>query len=437
MAVREVSIDITPPASASFAESALCYGVMQGRGVVLTDAYGVSVSDGLLDFLARLGCGVECHDGGIILTMRSGSRSEGEPIDSADENDFFRKMLMLARRGFDAPLRFPEDVSGSFETELIMYKRMGFDYELVDSGRSRLCRPILIPTRKMRYELPKKNYYLLDSLIAGVMTSGCVVELISPAEIDTSLWDAIPVMGVELKPVSQEAEEDELARRMSRLKALRPEFKYVIRRIDSSGGIDLRLPGDHMLAVAAAGAVCMARGSPVRFRNLLKTRRVLSAFRMLDRMGAGVSMKDSSTELPGRRCEVAVRPGALAGKRFGGDSVRACPEAFFVLASLGMIADGKTVIRGLPFGSELWRRRVGHVREILHSCGARVGEIEDGLVVESSSDLMMVDYLDTGDELCELLQQMLSLALPHHSTYSDPAHFAKSLLFDLYGRLGA
>jgi len=91
----------------------------------------------------------------------------------------------------------------------------------------------------------------------------------------------------------------------------------------------------------------------------------------------------------------------------------------------------------LPFGSSLWRNRVGQVREILDSCGARVGEVEDGLVVEAGDDPMLTAYYDTGDELCELLQQMLSLALPHHSGYKAPAHFENSALFGLYNRLTA
>jgi hypothetical protein len=97
----------------------------------------------------------------------------------------------------------------------------------------------------------------------------------------------------------------------------------------------------------------------------------------------------------------------------------------------------KTVIRDLPFGSSIWRKRVGFVREIIDSCGARAGEIEDGLVIEAGKDLMMMTYLDTGDESCELLQQMLSLALPNHSGYRPPVHFENSALFRLYNELTA
>jgi hypothetical protein len=436
--VKKLSGEIRLSPSSAFAESVLYYGMMQGRNVTLECKDSLIVPGEAQDFAVKLGYRIDKSKDSIDLIYDTEPSTNDHPIESRNGNDFFRKMLVLARAGFDVSLKLPEDTASDFETELLLFRRMGFECKLAGANDSRLRSLSMTPTRAMKYTLPEKNYHLIEPLIAGVMASGCLVELISPFEIDHSNWGAFPALGIEVKPVLKNTEENELTRRMNRLKSVsNREFKYIMRRTGQAEKIRLLLPGDHLLGLFAAGLICMKRNSNVRLLNLANTHGVASSFRMLAKMGAEVSINcvkaDQSTPL----CEVAVSSSKLTGKRFGADSIRACPEASCVVAGLGMIAEGKTVIRDLPFGSSSWCKRVGHVREIIDSCGARVGEIEDGLVVEAGEDLMMMTYLDTGDEPCELLQQMLSLALPHHADYRPPVHFENSALFGLYNELTA
>ncbi|MCK4657184.1 MAG: hypothetical protein KAT85_09115 [candidate division Zixibacteria bacterium] len=436
--MKKLSGDIRLAPSSSFAESVLFYGMMQGRNVTLGCEDALIVPDGAQDFAVKLGYRIDTSRNSISLLCNTEPGTNNHPIESRDGKDFFRKMLVLARAGFDVSLKLPVDTANDFETEFLLFRRMGFECELIGENDSRLRSLSMTPTRAIKYSLPKKNYHLIEPLIAGVMASGCSVELISPFEIDYSKWGAFPALGIEIKPVVKNAEENELTRRINRLRSVsKKEFKYTVRRTGLPEEIGLLLPGDHLLGLFAAGLVCMRRNSSVRLLNLASTHGVTSAFRMIAKMGAEVSIKDVKADHATPLCEVIVTSDKLTGKRFGGDSVRACPEASCVVAALGMIAEGKTVVRDLPFGSSIWCKRVGYVREILNSCGARVGEIEDGLVVEAGEDLMMMTYRDTGDELCELLQQMLSLALPHHSDYHPPSHFENSALFGLYNELTA
>jgi hypothetical protein len=412
--------------------------MMQSRNVTLDCGDGLTISEDVKDFAVKLGYRFDTSRNSIGLLCDTEPGTNDNPIESRDGNDFFRKMLILARTGSEMSLKLPRDTANDFETESLLFRRMGFECKLVGENDSRLRSLSMTATREMKYTLPEKNYHLIEPLVAGVMASGCSVELISPFEIDYSKWGAFPALGIEIKPVVKSAEENELTRRINRLRSVsNKEFKYTVRRTGLPEEIRLLLPGDHLLGLFAAGLVCMRRNSSVRLLNLANTHDVTSAFRMLAKMGAEVSIKDVKADHATPLCEVTVTSGKLTGKRFGGDSVRACPEASCVVAALGMIAEGKMVIRDLPFGSSIWCKRVGYVREILDSCGARVGEIEDGLVVEAGEDLMMMTYLDTGDELCELLQQMLSLALPHHSDYHAPAHFENSALSGLYNELTA
>jgi hypothetical protein len=437
--VKKLAGEIALAPSAAFAESVLHYGMIQGRDVTLRGCGCLGLSDDLQQFAATIGYGLDSSDDGITLSQQIGFEASKHPIPSRDNSDFFRKMLAMARAECDTPLVLPDDTGDDFELELILHRRMGFGYELLDGSESQLCKPTVTPTSAMKYRLPEKNYHLFEPIVSGVMASGCTVELISPFEIDPSAWSAYPTLGIDVESRDEIAEQDELSRRINRLKpATKQEFRYIVKKLDIlEDRIEIDLPGDHMVGLFAAGTACLIRNSSIKISNILKTRGISSAFRVLARMGAEVDIAGAGNELSSPLCDVTIASGELIGKRFSGDSIRACPEVSCVLASLGMIAEGKTVIRDLPFGSDFWRARVGSVREILDSCGARVGEIEDGLVVEGGGDLMMMTYLNTGDEMCELTQQMLSLALPHHSSYRDPAHFKNSVLFKLYNGLTA
>jgi hypothetical protein len=258
------------------------------------------------------------------------------------------------------------------------------------------------------------------------------VELHSDHELDFSDWSILADIGIDISRVAQDDEEDELARRLRRVrKIVVEEHCYTIRKIDIAESIDIVLPGDHHLGMFVAGLFILSGNGSVRLTRLPRTASVASIFKALARMGMDTAIQDDKS------IDDYLASSDLKGKRFGGDVIRSCPELLFLLGPLGMIADGKTVIRDLPFGSALWRERVGFVRETLEACGARIGEVEDGLVVEGGGDLMMMTYFETGDRLCDLMQSMLSLALPHHSSFRPPAESATSAISRLYNRLVA
>ena len=435
--MNKLSGEIALPASATLAESILYYGMMQHREVTLVGTGGIAVPNGVIDFAASVGYKLQVSDNEVRLIKVAEPKSNGQPIVSNGKKEFFRRLLVTARMKTEAALQMPSCIDGDFEIESILYRRMGLNCELIDDERLHLCRPVTTPTSVMKYQFSKKNYYLIEPLVSGAMATGCKVELLSPVEVECSPWNFFPSLGIKVELCVDDKEENELARRLRRRKSnYKKEFRYIVQRSEEPDDVEIRLPGNHLLGLFAAGLAVLTKSSKVKLLNVPNISAVLSAFRMFSKMGAEISLRDVKGESPAH-CEVTVETGKLTGKRFVGNAVRAYPEVFCIIASLGMIAGGKTVIRDLPFGSNMWRKRVGYVREILDSCGARVGEIEDGLVVEGGSDLMMTSYLDTGDELCDLLQQMLSLALPHHSTYHNPNGFENSQLFRLYNELTA
>ncbi|MBU1320252.1 MAG: hypothetical protein KKG33_02735 [candidate division Zixibacteria bacterium] len=425
--------EITLPASSELAEELIFLGLMQGREVMLSGAGDLQISEDLMNFAGRMGYCITYSDCNIEMISAGERRTDTETLQVADKRDFFRKMLVLARSQSDAHLAVPKDIDSDFESELILYKRMGFDYDLIERNGSRLCVPTRTETPNIKYRLPAKSYHLLDSIICGTIASGCSVELTSPVEVHPTPIMTLPDIGIELLLQKDEQVEDELARRLKRLRPSgKKKFRYTVQRHDITEPLRAILPGDHLPGLFVVGVGCIRSASGLIVRGFAKSETISAFCRMLGKMGAGITLRDSSAEASGGMCEIALSTLDLTGKRFGGSDIRSCPESFAVLATLGMLAAGKTVIRDLPFGSNLWRRRVGFVRDVLEQCGARIGEVEDGLVVEKGVDSMMMSWVETVDPYCDLFQQMLSIALPHHSSYCEPSHFKNSQLFHLY-----
>jgi len=428
------TVDLPP--SQSIAERALRWGILQRREVILKNATALVASPAVVDLISTTGFELRYNDD-IIEMRRAENVRENTSISPDNMDSFLQHLVAFAPNGEDVVIHKPEDSDDDHETRLLLFRRMGIDYDRVEDEDITMCRPTLNPPESIRYTLPERNYHLVESLSEGVLTSGCQVDLCSPIGMEKPLMSTFSSLGLSFEQVIEEGEEDELERRLKRLKPkeIEREFVYRISRNSDPTPIEMTLPGDFELALFLASAVLSRKKSSVVIRGLLKSTSIISAFRLFGKAGADVSVTDGdSSELP--LCNITVgRSGDLAGKRFGGDSIRALPEVAIPLAVMGMFASGKTVIRDLPFGSVEWQRRVSNVREILDSCGARVGEIEDGLVVEAAPEYSMTRYIETGDPLCELLQQTLSLVLEHDSGFTIPENFNESHLYERFSSL--
>ncbi len=437
--MKSIQGTIDLPPSKSIAERALHWGILQRREVVLQNAGGLGLSTDLRALAEA--SGFEIKDAGNVIEMRQ-STDHGPKdgsIETRDMDSFLKYLVAFAPNGGDVVIRKPSVSDDDRDTRLLLFRRMGIDYDRIEDDNILYCRPTLNPPEKIKYALPDKNYHLVDSLSDGVLVSGCQVEISSHVEIDRPLASSSGSTGLTFEQVIEESEEDELDRRLRRLKPKEEEKKFVYRlaKQAESAPIQIELPGDHLVALFVGAMALSRRKSSVTVRGLLKSPAIALAFKLFSKLGAEVSVSDSEVETDTLAlCDITFsRTGDLTGKRFGGDAVRGLPEISIPLALAGMFASGKTVVRDLPFGSADWRLRVSHVREILHSCGARVGEIEDGLVVEAGQEYAVSRYHEIDDCLCDLLQQSLALILDHDSGFSSPSHFQDSRLFRIYQKL--
>lgn len=138
--------------------------------------------------------------------------------------------------------------------------------------------------------------------------------------------------------------------------------------------IDQRIPGDFSSATFAAVAAAAGTGLTLENLDFSDPQGDKAVFDMLERMGAVVERRGLS---------VNVR----AGERLEGTTIdlNGMPDALPALAVLGCRARGTTSIVNVPQARIKECDRIAVMAAELAKMGARVTELEDGLVVEQST----------------------------------------------------
>ena len=125
--------------------------------------------------------------------------------------------------------------------------------------------------------------------------------------------------------------------------------------------------------------------------------------RILNRFGVKVDfvkIADADEE----RYNLLVSEEKLTARKIDEGLMRGCNYVFGPLALLAAFLKGKTILRGLAKSSSLWRDRVDGMARILTSAGVRVGEVEDGMVLESAQEFTDVTYYEFDDPYLQLAQ---------------------------------
>jgi hypothetical protein len=428
----KLHIEAELPPSVEFAERAILYALAGDFEATLLSARGVQLSPFIFDIAASAGFDIESGEDRIHVRRQPSLPKPNSLRLGVEDGDIYERLIVSSAVGCG---RCPVDLMKMLETcdeASLVARRLGVTASSRTSEDSDGMSLRLIPQDVVKYKLPPKNNHLLNVLLAGVVASGCKLELRSEHPVDFLKWS--DWNGIVLRIEHQEVDESELERRLKRAKGYsKEEYVYRIERLPVSEALEFRVPGEEALAAALITAVGLTRDCAGRVRGFPRRAASGPLLRAITRMGMEVSTTDDGRT--GNRESAILElcgKGELAGKRFGGGLMRSCPELLFVLAPLGMIASDKTVIRDLPFGSRLWRQRVTTVREILESCNARIAEIEDGVVIEGGGELMLTTHVETPDRLCNLMQNALALALPHHSSYVMPDSFNDSWITAAY-----
>lgn len=150
---------------------------------------------------------------------------------------------------------------------------------------------------------------------------------------------------------------------------------------------DILVPGDISSAAYFAVAAAIVPGSEVLLRNVGINPTRDGLLRVLQTMGADVTLLNSKGQDNEPSADLLVRSSTLHATSIEGDLIPTLIDEIPVLAVLACFADGTTVIRDAAELKVKESNRIRTVCDGLFAMGADVTETEDGMIIRGGKPL--------------------------------------------------
>ena len=246
--------------------------------------------------------------------------------------------------------------------------RMGADFTASPGGRLPLMLRGLSPAVPIEYRLPVASAQVKSAvLLAGLNTPG-VTRVIEPVPTRDHSERMLTGFGAELT-----VEQDGQATRIISIRGeaeLRPQHIVV--------------PGDPSSAAFPVVAALLVPGSEVAILNVGLNPTRAGLFEILRAMGADLTFIDERVVGGEPVADIRVRHSALTGIEVPPEVAPSMIDEFPILFVAAALAKGRTVARGLEELRVKESDRLTTMADGLRAAGARVQELEDGLVIDGS-----------------------------------------------------
>jgi len=245
---------------------------------------------------------------------------------------------------------------------------MGADITASPGGRLPLMLRGLCPAVPIEYRLPVASAQVKSAvLLAGLNTPG-ITRVIEPVPTRDHSERMLAGFGAELT-VERAADGANIISIRGEAE-LRPQHIVV--------------PGDPSSAAFPAVAALLVPGSEVTIRNVGLNPTRAGLFELLRAMGADLSFTDERTVGGEPVADILVRHSRLTGIEVPPEIAPSMIDEFPILFVAAALAKGRTVARGLEELRVKESDRIATMAEGLRAVGARVEELEDGLVIEGT-----------------------------------------------------
>lgn len=145
---------------------------------------------------------------------------------------------------------------------------------------------------------------------------------------------------------------------------------------------ELQVPGDPSSAAFLAGAAILANDGELRIARVGVNPTRIGFLRVLDRMGATISLDEPTEHFGEPVADLLVHPAALRGTEVGAGEIPALIDEIPLLAALASRARGTTVFRGVGELRVKESDRLSLIAENLRAVGGRAEVRGDDLFVE-------------------------------------------------------
>lgn len=149
-------------------------------------------------------------------------------------------------------------------------------------------------------------------------------------------------------------------------------------------GTNITVPADPSSAAFPCVAALLVEGSHIVLEDVLTNPTRTGLYTTLQEMGANLTftnLRDAGGETI---ADIEVRHSALKGIEVPPERAPSMIDEFPVLFAAAAVAEGKTTMRGLEELRVKESDRLAVMAKGLKSCGVRVEELEDGLIIEGT-----------------------------------------------------
>ncbi|USI72328.1 3-phosphoshikimate 1-carboxyvinyltransferase [Sphingomonas morindae] len=246
--------------------------------------------------------------------------------------------------------------------------RMGAAFTASPGDRLPLMVRGLVPAVPIQYRLPVASAQVKSALLlAGLNTPG-ITEIVEPVPTRDHSERMLRGFGADLTVETEDA-----GARVIRLTGeaeLRPQQVVV--------------PGDPSSAAFPAVAALLVPGSEVVIENVGLNPTRAGLYTLLRAMGGDIAFENPREAGGEPVADLRVRASTLSGIEVPPALAPSMIDEFPILFVAAALAQGRTVARGLEELRVKESDRIAVMAEGLRAIGARVEEVEDGLVIDGS-----------------------------------------------------
>jgi 3-phosphoshikimate 1-carboxyvinyltransferase len=246
--------------------------------------------------------------------------------------------------------------------------RMGAEFNASPGGRLPLMVRGIVPAVPIEYRLPVASAQVKSAvLLAGLNTPG-ITRVIEPVPTRDHSERMLRGFGADLS-VDTEADG-------TRIISIRGEAELKPQHIV--------VPGDPSSAAFPVVAALLVPGSEVTVRNVGLNPTRAGLFEVLRMMGADLTLVNERTVGGEPVADIVARHSPLSGIDVPPEIAPSMIDEYPILFVAAAQAKGRTVARGLEELRVKESDRIATMAEGLRACGAKVEELEDGLVIDGT-----------------------------------------------------
>ncbi|MCH9032310.1 MAG: 3-phosphoshikimate 1-carboxyvinyltransferase, partial [candidate division Zixibacteria bacterium] len=159
----------------------------------------------------------------------------------------------------------------------------------------------------------------------------------------------------------------------------------------------------------------------------------------LDSIGCDVAISNRSVVSEEPRGTIKLSGAQLKGRKISGQSTASLIDEIPIIAVIACFANSTTVIRDAAELRVKESDRIESIAKNLRKMGAKVGVLEDGMVIETEGELQPADFESFGDHRIAMAMSVASLFLPGNSTLDNESCINVSCpgFYDYLGQIKA